>query len=229
MIESQTPKEYGSGLQKFPLSGKKDMSMKDFNASQARLEAASEGDLVLRAQAGQEEAFAALFEAHRRRVYSLCLRMTRNTAEAEDLTQEAFLRVFRKISTFRGDSAFSTWLHRLAVNVVLMHLRRKHGQDVSVDEIDTSREEPMKQEQGDDDRELKGCIDRIGLQRAIAKLPPGYRKIFILHDVDGCEHHEIAWMLKCSVGNCKSQLHKARLKLRKWLRPQALDHGYVPG
>ena len=229
MIESQTPKEYGSGLQKFPLSGKKDMSMKDFNASQARLEAASEGDLVLRAQAGQEEAFAALFEAHRRRVYSLCLRMTRNTAEAEDLTQEAFLRVFRKISTFRGDSAFSTWLHRLAVNVVLMHLRRKHGQDVSVDEIDTSREEPMKQEQGDDDRELKGCIDRIGLQRAIAKLPPGYRKIFILHDVDGCEHHEIARMLKCSVGNCKSQLHKARLKLRKWLRPQVLDRGYLPG
>src|SRR5712692_6495610 len=173
MIESQTPKECGSGLQEFPLRGKKDMSMKDFNASQARLEAASEGDLVLRAQAGQEEAFAALFEAHRRRVYSLCLRMTRNTAEAEDLTQEAFLRVFRKISTFRGDSAFSTWLHRLAVNVVLMHLRRKHGQDVSVDEIDTSREEPMKLEREDDDRELKGCIDRIGLQRAIAKLPPG--------------------------------------------------------
>ncbi|MGO8792186.1 MAG: RNA polymerase sigma factor [Terriglobia bacterium] len=179
--------------------------------------AVTEAQLIARAQRGDEEAFAALFETHKRRVYSLCLRMTGNTAEAEDLTQEAFLQLFRKISTFRGESAFSTWLHRLAVNVVLMHLRKKGLQQISLDETDTSQDEPVKRDYGSDDRRLTGSVDRIGLQKAIADLPPGYRTVFVLHDVEGYEHNEIAEIMKCSVGNSKSQLHKARMKLRERL------------
>ena len=155
---------------------------------------------------------------HKRRIYSLCLRMTSNTAEAEDLTQEAFLQLFRKISTFRGESAFSTWLHRLAVNVVLMHLRKKGLQQISLDEVDNTQDEPVKRDYGSDDRRLIGSVDRIGLQRAIADLPPGYRAVFVLHDVEGYEHNEIAEIMRCSVGNSKSQLHKARMKLRERLR-----------
>jgi RNA polymerase sigma-70 factor (ECF subfamily) len=180
--------------------------------------AASETQLIAHAQRGDEEAFAALFETHKRRVYSLCLRMTGNTAEAEDLTQEAFLQLYRKISTFRGESAFSTWLHRLAVNVVLMHLRKKGLQQISLDESDNSQDEPVKRDYGTDDQRLTGSVDRIGLQRAIADLPPGYRTVFVLHDVEGYEHNEIAEIMKCSVGNSKSQLHKARMKLRERLR-----------
>ena len=180
--------------------------------------AASDSQLIARAQKGDEEAFASLFEAHKRRVYSLCLRMTGNVAEAEDLTQEAFLQLFRKIGTFRGESAFSTWLHRLVVNVVLMHLRKKGLQQVSLDETDPTLEEPVKRDYGDDDRRLIGSIDRITLARAIGKLPPGYRAVFVLHDMEGYEHNEIAGILNCSVGNSKSQLHKARMKLREALR-----------
>jgi RNA polymerase sigma-70 factor (ECF subfamily) len=180
--------------------------------------AASETQLVARAQQGDEEAFAALYEMHKRRVYSLCLRMTGNTAEAEDLAQEAFLQLFRKISTFRGESAFSTWLHRLAVNVVLMRLRRKGLQQISLDEADASQDEPVKRDYGGNDRRLMGSVDRISLLRAIDELPTGYRTVFVLHDIEGYEHNEIAEMMDCSVGNSKSQLHKARMKLRDWLR-----------
>lgn len=180
--------------------------------------AATETQLIARAQRGDEEAFEALFEAHKRRVYSLCLRMLGNPTEAEDLTQEAFLQLFRKIATFRGESAFSTWLHRLSVNVVLMHLRKKGLNQISLDETENSQGEPIKRDYGDDDRRLVGSIDRIGLNRAISELPPGYRTVFILHDVEGYEHNEIAEIMNCSIGNSKSQLHKARLKLREWFQ-----------
>lgn len=148
--------------------------------------------------------------------------MTGDTAEAEDLAQEAFLQLFRKIATFRGESAFSTWLHRLVVNVVLMHLRKKGLQQVSLDEPDASQDEPVRREYGDDDKRLLHAIDRITLSRAIEGLPPGYRAVLVLHDVEGYEHNEIAQILNCSVGNSKSQLHKARLKLRELLRSQRL-------
>ena len=184
----------------------------------APTKAAADKELIARAQQGDEQAFAALFELHKRRVYSLCLRMTGDAAEAEDLAQEAFLQLFRKISTFRGESAFSTWLHRLVVNVVLMHLRKKGIQKISLDETDNSQEEPVKREYGEDDRRLLGSVDRITLNDAIEQLPPGYRSIFVLHDVEGYEHNEIAQIMSCSVGNSKSQLHKARLKLREALR-----------
>ena len=181
----------------------------------------SEAEAIERAKQGDGECFEVLYGFHKRRVYSLCLRMTGNTAEAEDLTQEAFLQLYRKIATFRGESAFSTWLHRLAVNVVLMQLRKKGLSLISLDEaMEPSPEEGPSRSFGAPDLTLTGTIDRLVLERAIADLPAGYRLIFILHDVEGFEHNEIASMLDCSIGNSKSQLHKARLKLRDALRAQ---------
>ena len=182
----------------------------------------SNGELVARAQAGDENAFEALFLQHRQRVYSLCLRMIGNPADAEELTQEAFLQVFRKIDTFRGEAAFSTWLHRLTVNVVLMRLRKKKVAQISLEEsVGGDEFDEQKKEFGAADLTLKGSIDRLNLERAIAQLPPGYRQAFVLHDVQGYEHHEIAEMLGSSIGNSKSQLHKGRARLRKLLRETA--------
>jgi RNA polymerase sigma-70 factor, ECF subfamily len=178
-----------------------------------------EAEAIERARQGDEEAFQALYDRHKRRVYSLCLRMTANTAEAEDLTQEAFLQLYRKIGTFRGESAFSTWLHRLSVNVVLMHLRKKNLPVVSLDETtQVSEEDSPKKDFGAEDIALAGSIDRLQLQRAVENLPPGYRTIFVLHDIEGYEHNEIADIVGCSIGNSKSQLHKARMKLRDLLK-----------
>jgi RNA polymerase sigma-70 factor, ECF subfamily len=175
-------------------------------------------DLVKRAQQGDSDAFAALFHAHKARIYSVCLRMTNNAAEAEDLTQDAFLQVFRKIATFRGDSAFSTWLHRIAVNTVLMHFRKKSLSQVSLDEpYSNSDGAKIRREYGTRDTCLAGCVDRVALAHAIKELPHGYRTIFLLHEVEGYEHQEIAEMLGCSVGNSKSQLHKAKLRIRELL------------
>lgn len=176
--------------------------------------------LVTRAQSGDEGAFSTLFEAYKSRVYAICLRMTNNTAEAEDLTQDAFVHVFRKLSTFRGDSAFSTWLHRVAVNTVLMHFRRKGNRQVSLDQPTTPDSDIPKREYGRIDAHLAGSIDRLALVRAIRELPPGYRSIFLLHEVQGYEHHEIASLLKCSIGTSKSQLHKAKLRIRELLLPE---------
>jgi RNA polymerase sigma-70 factor (ECF subfamily) len=179
----------------------------------------AEAEALAQAQAGDPHAFAQIYALHKRRIYSLCLRMVNNAAEAEDLTQEAFLQLHRKIATFRGDSAFSTWLHRLAINVVLMHLRRKGLQVISLDEaMEPSPDEGPGRSFGAPDLALAGSIDRMALERAIADLPAGYRLIFVLHDVEGYEHNEIAAMLDCSIGNSKSQLHKARLKLRDAMR-----------
>ena len=181
--------------------------------------AGPEADVLSRAQAGDHHAFAQLYALHKRRIYSLCLRMVGNVAEAEDLTQEAFLQLHRKIATFRGDSAFSTWLHRLAINVVLMHLRKKGLSVISLDEaMEPTPEEGPGRSFGTPDLSLTGSIDRLALERAIAELPAGYRLIFVLHDIEGYEHNEIAAMLDCSIGNSKSQLHKARLKLRDAMR-----------
>ncbi len=178
-----------------------------------------EAAILASAQAGDHHAFAHLYSLHKRRIYSLCLRMVGNVAEAEDLTQEAFLQLHRKIATFRGDSAFSTWLHRLSINVVLMHLRKKGLPLMSLDEaMEPTHDDGPGRSFGAPDLSLTGSIDRLALERAVAALPAGYRLIFVLHDVEGFEHNEIAAMLDCSVGNSKSQLHKARLKLRDALR-----------
>src|SRR5436305_14934567 len=179
----------------------------------------TEADAIRLAQGGDAAAFEFLYELHSRRVYALCLRMVGNPSDAEDLMQEAFLQLFRKVATFRGESAFSTWLHRLAVNVVLMHLRKKGLPEVSLEEsMEPQQEDGPKKDIGTRDNLLAGSIDRVNLERAIESLPPGYRIIFVLHDIEGYEHNEIAEMMGCSIGNSKSQLHKARMKLRDLLR-----------
>ncbi|MGC2246542.1 MAG: sigma-70 family RNA polymerase sigma factor [Terriglobales bacterium] len=189
--------------------------------------AISEAELVHRAQDGDAEAFGFLFEKHKARVYALCLRMTRNTSEAEDLTQEAFLHVFRKLAAFRADSALSTWLYRVTVNTVLMHFRKKTLCVVSVEKTNNEGN-PVPREFPMTDFRLTGCVDRMALNRALAELPNGYRKIFLLHEVAGYEHREIAKFLGCSVGNSKSQLHKARQRIRELLvraKPVPASHG----
>jgi len=186
-----------------------------------RIQRDSETSLVQRAKLGDEEAFATLYQLHKKRVYSVCLQMTKDVADAEDLTQEAFLQVFRSVNSFRGDSAFSTWLYRIAVNTVLMKLRRRKSPPlVSLDEPVSSQAPSLKRDVGKADPRLTGVVDRIALRRALGELPTGCRQIFDMHEVDGYQHHEIAQILQCSVGNSKSQLHKAKMKMRDVLFPK---------
>ncbi|MGB7924565.1 MAG: RNA polymerase sigma factor [Pyrinomonadaceae bacterium] len=170
--------------------------------------------LARAAASGAIAAVGALYDRHSRRVYSLCLRMTGNTAEAEDLTQEVFIQLFQKIGSFRGESRFTTWLHRLTVNQVLMHFRRVTARkeqiiDFIEGEITTSQK----------DKHSGGSqvVDRIALDVALAQLPPGCRSVLVLHDIEGYNHEEVASLLGCTVGNSKSQLHRARMKLRQLL------------
>jgi RNA polymerase sigma-70 factor, ECF subfamily len=178
----------------------------------------SDADLIQLANRGDGAAFATLFNAHKSKIYALCLRMTGNIADAEDLTQDAFLQVFRKLSTFRGDSSLSTWLYRVAVNTVLMHFRKRGLRPVSLEEPTSNDSGAPKREIGNADSRLGGTVDRIALARALKELPSGYRTVFLLHEVRGYEHHEIARRLRCSVGNSKSQLHKAKSRLRQILQ-----------
>jgi RNA polymerase sigma-70 factor (ECF subfamily) len=171
------------------------------------------------AQQGDAQAFEIIYQQHSGRVYALCLRMLRDPTEAEDLVQDVFVLLFRKIHTFRGESAFSTWLHRLAVNLVLMRLRKKSPPTVSIDaavDLDDETGSPTI-DIGAPDLLLEGLVDRMNLERCIERLPAGYRAIFVLHDIQGYEHSEIAEMIGRSVGNSKSQLHKARMRLRELL------------
>jgi len=202
-----------------PSAGRQSPAGQGVASAPAALLRSAEAEILAQAQAGDHIAFAKLYSLHKRRIYSLCLRMVSNVAEAEDLTQEAFLQLHRKIATFRGDSAFSTWLHRLTINVVLMHLRKKDLTVISMDEaMEPAPEGSPGRSFGSRDLTLSGSIDRLVLERAVGDLPAGYRLVFVLHDIEGYEHHEIASMLDCSIGNSKSQLHKARLKLRDALR-----------
>jgi len=141
--------------------------------------------------------------------------MTNNVAEAEDLAQEIFIHVYRKIGSFRGESAMMTWLHRVTVNKVLMHFRKNSVRRERMTE-DGQSPEPVAQAGEVSSQTL--AVDRIALDRAIAQLPPGYRTAFILHDVEGYEHSEIARICGSAVGTSKSQLHKARKKLHELLK-----------
>jgi len=186
----------------------------------------SETETIRLAQQGNVAAFEQLYRRYSPRVFSICLRFVKMNSEAEDLTQEAFLLLFRKIHTFRGESKFSTWLHLLTINLVLMGLRKKRHQEVSLEEtLEPGKEDsgPIT-ELGGPDLRLSGVVDQINLSRAIEQLPDGYKEMFILHDVEGYEHHEIAKILGCSIGNSKSQLYKARLRLRELLQ-EALRNG----
>ncbi|MFN2497756.1 MAG: RNA polymerase sigma factor [Pyrinomonadaceae bacterium] len=177
----------------------------------------SDRALAVAAGGGDMGAFEQLYARHHRRVYSLCLRMTQNVAEAEDLAQEAFIQLFRKIGSFRGESAFTTWLHRLTVNQVLMHFRKR---SVKVERTTEEGDTPEQIVRGTENPNKMRVLDRIGLDDALKQLPPGYRSVFVLHDIEGHEHEEIAKILGVAVGTSKSQLHKARMKLRRLLKQQ---------
>ncbi len=176
--------------------------------------------LAQKAAEGNMDAFEQLYERHNRRVYSLCLRMTGNVQEAEDLAQEVFIQLFRKIGSFRGESAFTTWLHRLTVNQVLMHFRKR---SVKLELTTEDGETPDQIVTGTENHNRMPVVDRIALDKAITQLPPGYRTVFTLYDIEGHEHEEISRMLGCSVGTSKSQLHKARMKLRKVITQRVAD------
>jgi len=167
---------------------------------------------------GKLPPFDELFRLHGRKVYAVCFRMTGSSADAEDLTQEVFVQVFRALDTFRGDAAFSTWLHRLTVNQVLMYFRKNRRRREYLTE---DGEMPEQSIRGGNLRKSAAILDRLALDEAILKLSPGYRAVFILHDIEGLNHLEIATVLGSSVGTTKSQLHKARMKLRKLLRRRA--------
>jgi len=192
------------------------------HSAEDKIEPTPASDKALAKAAGQGDmkAFEELYKRHNRRVYSLCLRMTASVSEAEDLTQEAFIQLFRKIGSFRGDSAFSTWLHRLTVNQVLMHFRKR---STKMERTTDEGETPDQIVQGTQNPNAMPVVDRIALDNAIAQLPRGYREIFVLHDVEGHQHEEIAQMLGVAAGTSKSQLHKARMKLRKLLKAEKAE------
>ncbi len=180
----------------------------------------SEPEVIRGAQNGDPEAFETLYRMHSRRIFALCLRMLKNSAEAEDLTQETFLTVFRTIQAFRGRSAFSTWLYRVAVNLVLMHMRKKTIPQTSLDEIRERQEEShdRRLELSAPDLNLKGLIDRLTLERAFAQLLPESQLEFVLYEILGYAHREIAQLRGCSTGNSKLQLHRTRLRLRRLIQ-----------
>lgn len=178
----------------------------------------TEAEIIRLAQAGDVDAFEHLHRAHSRRVYAICLRMTRNPSLAEDLTQEAFLQVFRKIQTFRGTSAFSTWLYRVAFNTVLMKIRKKRLNEMSLETCETEDDSRAIAQRGATDARVAGSVERLTLDKALRKLPRGYKRVLLLHDVFGYEHHEIAKAFGCSDGTSKSQLHKARKCMRRILQ-----------
>jgi RNA polymerase sigma-70 factor (ECF subfamily) len=175
-----------------------------------------EGDSdVAQAAAGDRVAFERLYRQHVNRVFSLCARMVADRTRAEELTQDVFVRAWEKLHLFRGESSFATWLHRLTVNVVL-NARKSEGRQ-------RSRFEDTDEESGGIDA-LPGVVgmplppgDLLDLEAAVAKLPPGARRVFVLHDVEGYKHEEIADMLGVTSGATKAQLHRARLLLREAL------------
>jgi RNA polymerase sigma-70 factor, ECF subfamily len=175
-------------------------------------------ELVQASAAGNLGAFEELYRRHMRRVYALCLRMTGDATEAEDLTQEVFTHLFRKLGSFRGESTFTTWLHRLAVNLVLAHFRKRQSRPQLTAQDDETPEEIVR---GTENPSRMPVFDRLALEQAIAQLAPGYRQVFVLHDIEGFEHEEIAQLLGISLGTSKSQLHRARLNLRKLINQNA--------
>jgi RNA polymerase sigma-70 factor, ECF subfamily len=206
----------------FPLSTLNTICVSAFDADppQARFPR-RQPDAVTRAQAGDPHAFTEIYLLHKKRVLNICTRMVNDLSLAEDMAQEAFVQLHRKLGSFRGDSAFTTWLHRITVNTVLMHLRKRVLPVVSLDEMMTSvPEERAGREFGVRDLAQAGVVDRIALKRAVDALAPSYRFVYILHDLEGFAHWEIAEMQKCSVSNSKSQLYEARRALRSALLTQ---------
>ena len=182
----------------------------------------SEDEALRRARNGDASGFERLYRLHSGRVRSMCLKMVANSAEADDLTQETFLRAFRKIGTFRGESRFGTWLYRLSFNVVLGELRKKKPRRESTGGLlssDSEAEaEALEQETAGPDPSLAGLLDRVNLDRAMQQLSAGQKAAFLLHDVHGYKHTEIAEIMDWSIGTSKGQLHRARMRLRALLQ-----------
>ena len=176
--------------------------------------APDERALVERCRQGDLAAFEELYRAHAGRLYSVAFRLVGNAADAEDLLQEIFLAAHRKLDSFRGESALGTWLYRLATNLCLAHLRSRTGRSNQVTD-------PLDDEVGVFDAGAGDLAERtvtkMDLERALARLPEGCRAAFVLHDVEGLEHREVAEVLGIAEGTSKSQVHKARLKLRALL------------
>ena len=172
---------------------------------------AEEMALVERCRNGDLAAFEAIYRTHSGRLYSVACRMLGNPADAEDLLQEIFLAAHRKLDSFRGDSALGTWLYRLATNLCLDHLRSRAAKSSQV--TDAIDDEPALADIGSR-RVADRTVDRMDLERALAQLPEGCRTAFVLHDVEGLEHREVAEVLGIAEGTSKSQVHKARLRLR---------------
>ena len=181
----------------------------------------TEKEAIRQAQAGDSAGFEYLYNAHRKRVYIVCLRILKNVSDAEDMTQQIFLRLFRDVTSFRGDSSFSTWLHRVAFNTALSHLRRRRPEDVQIDSPDPSGNFETPREFGAGDLSMLGAVERVNLARAISQLPPDNKRLFMLHDVLGYRHGEIAKLVGCSVACSKSQIHRARKRLRDLLHTGA--------
>jgi len=169
-------------------------------------------ELVARCQAGDVDAFAELYSRYASRIFSLATRMSGSSQTGEDLLQEIFLQAYRKIASFKGDAALGTWLYRLALNHCLDFVRSRHARmDKVTDTIgdaDFSRVPVARRDTP---------VERIDLERAVQQLPEGCREVFVLHDVEGYEHKEIAAMLGIAEGTSKSQVFKARMKLRALL------------
>jgi len=203
--------------------------MQNYAGDESQTKVLPEENIVRRAQQGDRDAFERIYRSNCARIFGLCLRMVGNASEAEDLTQEAFLLVFRKIRTFRGESAFSTWLYRLSMNVVLMHLRKKRLRWAPLERTKELNEENCGQEQdfGGPYACLTGLIDRCHLERAVDQLPPACKMVFVLHDIQGYKHQEIARMMESSMGTSKGRLHRARALLRELLRESM--HGFPVG
>lgn len=177
--------------------------------------------LVARCRRGDMTAFEELYRRHSGRLYNVVYRMTGSAADAEDLLQDVFLQAFRRMDSFRGESALGTWLYRLAVNTCLDHVRSHQGRQQKITSFieDVEGLEPVANASWRPDR----VLDRMDLEWAISKLPPSYRSAFVLHDVEGHEHHEVADLLGIAEGTSKSLLHKARIRLRAYLRGEAAD------
>lgn len=236
-VEMKRTPRFGTPIDNLSCGGYKEMTTETLNYPVWQSEATMSNDAAARskkeavditsakdlqltqmAAKGDMAAFEEIYQRHHRRVYSICLRMLQNAHEAEDLTQDVFIQLYRKIGSFRGDSAFTTWLHRMTVNQVLMHFRKRN---VKYEKTTEEGETPDQVVVGTSDPERMRVVDKIALENAIDQLPDGYKNVFVLHDVEGFEHEEVARILGCSVGTSKSQLHKARLKLRKLLKKKA--------
>jgi RNA polymerase sigma-70 factor (ECF subfamily) len=179
-----------------------------------------EAEAIEKARNGDVTGYESLYHLHRHRVYSLCLRFTGNASDAEDLAQEVFLQVYRKISTFRGDAKFGSWLHRVAVNLALMRFRRRRPREVSLNVPETLKPDPMQSQLCDQSSTSSFLVERVALGRALGSLSKAKRSVVLLHDVNGFTHGEVARRLGLAAGTSKSQLHKAHVELRDILGPR---------